>query len=137
MDLSFEEKSLWVRLFGLIGGVLLYWRAVAGHAGEDLGSQHVAAFALAVAGIVVVQVIGTIVIALVDRRQATDERDLALRLRASRLGGQVLAVGVFAALCAAVLVKGNFLFTHVLLGGWVLAQLAEIGAQLYFYGREA
>lgn len=137
MGMSFEEKSLWVRLAGLLAGVALYVRVVAGQQGADLGPQHLAAFALALAGLVVVVVIGQIVVALVDRRQATDERDRAIRLRASSLGAQVLAVGVFAALCAAVLVKGNFLFVHVLLGSWVLAQLVELGAQLFLYRRDA
>jgi hypothetical protein len=33
-------------------------------------------------------------------------------------------------------VPGNFAFTHVLLGAWVLAQLVETGSQLWLYRRE-
>jgi hypothetical protein len=47
----------------------------------------------------------------------------------------VLATGVFLALCAAMVTQGNFVFTHLLLGFWVLAQLVEIGSQLYLYRR--
>ena len=39
------------------------------------------------------------------------------------------------ALCAAVLTEGNFVFTHLLLGFWVLAQVVEIGAQLVLLRR--
>jgi len=47
----------------------------------------------------------------------------------------VLATGVFLALCTALLTNGNFLFMHVLLAFWVLAQLAEIGSRLFLYRR--
>ena len=49
----------------------------------------------------------------------------------------MLATGVFFALCAALLTQGNFVFTHVLLAFWVLAQLMQIGSQLFLYRREA
>ena len=35
------------------------------------------------------------------------------------------------------MIKGNFVFTHVLLGFWVLAQLVEIASQLVLYRRGA
>lgn len=83
------------------------------------------------------QIVGYGVIALVDRRTATDERDRWIGLKGARNASSVLAVGVFLALCAALTTKGNFVFTHVLLGFWLLAQLVEIGSQLYLYRRGA
>jgi hypothetical protein len=92
---------------------------------------------LAVILLVVTQVAGHLVIAILDRRCRTDERDRLIALKGTRNGAFVLATGVFLALCAAVLTKGNFVFTHLLLAFWVLAQLAEIGSQLYLYRKGA
>lgn len=58
-----------------------------------------------------------------------------IALKGTRNGSFVLATGVFVALCAAVFTNGNFVFTHVLLGFWVLAQLVEIASQLHLYRR--
>ncbi|NJO55469.1 MAG: hypothetical protein HC834_02930 [Rhodospirillales bacterium] len=45
------------------------------------------------------------------------------------------ATGVFLALCAALVIEGNFLFLHLLLAFWVLAHLVEIGSQVVLYQR--
>jgi hypothetical protein len=77
------------------------------------------------------------VIAIVDRRSETDERDRLIGLKGARNGSVVLATGVFCSLCLAVLTTGNFVFTHVLLAFWVAAQLVEYGSQLILYRRGA
>jgi hypothetical protein len=87
--------------------------------------------------LVVLMVAGHIFIAIIDQRTESDERDRLFELKGERNSSYVLATGVFLSLCAAVLIEGNFVFTHLLLGFWVLAQLVEIGSQLYFYRRGA
>ena len=87
--------------------------------------------------LVIMQIVGHIVIAIVDRRTETDERDRLIELKGTRNAAYVLATGVFLALCTALLTEGNFVFTHVLLGFWVLAQMMEIGSQLFLYRRGA
>ena len=42
---------------------------------------------------------------------------------------------VLVALCVSLVAEGNFLFTHVLLAFWVLAELVDIGSQLVLYRR--
>jgi hypothetical protein len=79
---------------------------------------------------------GRIHLAIVDPRDETDERDRLIELK-ERAWALVLAAGVFTSLVVAVQTQGNFLFTHVLLGSWVLAQLVETGSQLYLYRRGA
>lgn len=76
-----------------------------------------------------------ILLAFADRRAETDERDRLIALKGTRNGAYVLAVGVFVSQCVAIATEGNFAFTHVLLGWWVLAQLVEIGSRIYFYRR--
>jgi hypothetical protein len=138
MGMSFQEKSLWLMFVGLVAVFGSYfWIAlrVMPSRGPDVMPPHVALFGFVVVVLVVTQVAGHVVLAVVDRRTATDERDRLFELKGTRNAAYVLATGVFFALSAALLTKGNFVFTHVLLGFWVLAQLVEIGSQLFFYRR--
>lgn len=137
MGLSFQEKSLWLLFASLTVSFGLYFVTVLPAHTPNVLPQQVGLFVLVLVLLVVAQVVGHALIALVDRRSQTDERDRLIALKSSRIAAYVLATGVFLALCTALLTDGNFLFTHVLLGFWVLAQLVEIGAQLLLYRRGA
>ena len=137
MNLTFQEKSLWLMFAGLVAGFGFYFATVLPAAGVDVMPQQVALFVVAVVMLVVMQVAGLIVIAIVDRRTQTDERDRLIALKGTRNASYVLATGVFFALCAALVTEGNFVFMHVLLASWVVAQLVEIGSQLFLYRRGA
>ena len=136
-DVSFQEKSLWLMFVSLVVGFGFYFAMVLPAGAADVLPQQVVLFILAVVMLVVMQVVGHIVIAIIDRRTTTDERDRLIALKGTRNAGYVLATGVFLALCAALVTDGNFVFTHVLLASWVLAQLVEIGSQLVLYRRGA
>jgi len=135
VNLSFQEKSLWLMFAGLLGAFGLYFATVLPRPTVDVMPPQVGIFVVAVVWLVVVQIAGHIVLAIVDRRSEADERDRLIALKGMRNGGFVLATGVFFALCAALLTRGNFVFTHLLLASWVLAQLVEIASQLYLYRR--
>lgn len=137
MNLSFQEKSLWLMFVSLVVFFAFYFGKVLPTDAVSVMPQHVVLFVLAVMMLVIVQIAGQIVIAIVDRRSETDERDRLIELKGTRNGAYVLATGVFLALCAALLTKGNFVFTHVLLGFWLLAHLVQIGSQLVLYRRGA
>ncbi len=137
MDLSFEEKSLWLLVLSLIGVSGFYMFVVLPTHAANVMPQHIVLFTLSVVFLVIAQVVGHVLIVLVDRRTDTDERSRLIGLKGTRNGAYVLATGVFAALCAALLTDGNFVFTHVLLGFWVVAQLVESGSQLVLFRRGA
>lgn len=147
MGLSFQEKSLWVVLVGLIGAFGFYFTALASaqpavaeavpDLAVDVMPHQVALFVAATVLLVVFQVVGHVAIAIVDRRSETDERDRLIALKGTRNGAYVLATGAFFTLTAAVMTKGNFACAHVLLGFWVLAQLTETASQLVMYRRGA
>jgi hypothetical protein len=137
MDLSFQEKSLWLMFVSLVVGFGSYFVTALQTNAVDVMPHQVVLFVLAVVMLVIMQIVGHIVIAIVDRRTKTDERDRLIELKGTRNAAYVLATGVFLALCTALMTKGNFVFTHVLLGFWVLAQLVEIGSQLFLHRREA
>jgi hypothetical protein len=137
LNLSFQEKSLWFMFVSLVAAFGFYFTMVLLTATLDVMPHQVMVFVLAVGLLVIMQIVGHIVIAIVDRHSATDERDRLIGLKSTRNAAYVLATGVFLALCAALVMQGNFVFMHVLLGAWVLAQLVEIASQLYLYRRGA
>ncbi|MBI1299443.1 hypothetical protein GC175_31325 [bacterium] len=137
MNLSFQEKSLWLQFVSLIAVFGLYFSTVLPTDTMTVLPHQVGLFVGMVVLHVVLMVAGHILIAVIDRRTESDERDRLFELKGERNGSYVLATGVFLALYAAVFTEGNFVFTHLLLGFWVLASLVEIGSQLYFYRRGA
>lgn len=137
MGLSFREKSLWLMLASLIAAFGFYFMTVLPAKTADVMPHQIFLFALAIALLVIMQVVGHAVIAIADRRTHTDERDRLIELKGTRNAAYVLATGVFLSLCAALVTRGNFAFTHVLLAFWVLAQLVQIGSQLYLQRRGA
>jgi len=137
MSLSFHEKSLWLIFLSLFGIFAFYFGAVLPFKSPNLEPQHVTAFAVALCALVLTQIAGHIVIAIMDHRTETDERDRAIALKGTRNAAYVLSAGVFLTLCTALFIDGNLVFTHILLAGWVLSQLVEYGSQLVLYRRGA
>lgn len=135
MDLSFREKSLWLMFVTLIAAFGFYFVTVLPPGAADVRPPEVIIFVVALVFLVVMQIVGHVVIAIMDRRTDEDERDRLIELKGTRNASYVLATGVFLALCAALASDGNFVFTHVLLASWVVAQLVEIGSQLVLHRR--
>lgn len=141
MSMSFHEKSLWVSLAALVlafGGYFYsaYLTMPPAIAAKDVPAEQAGLFIAATVVLVVLLVAGHVVIALLDRRTDSDERDKSVELRGARYGSCVLATGAFLTLCTATITQGNAVMAHVLLGAWVLAQAVEIIAQLVIYRRE-
>ena len=140
MSMTFQEKSLWITLVGLVvtfGGYFYSAYSTILHmpVAKDLMPHHAGLFMGATALLVLILVAGHIVIALLDRRTEPDERDRSIELRAGQYSSFVLATGVFLALCTALMTEGNAIMAHVLLGFWVIAQGVEIVSQLVLYRR--
>ncbi|MDF2744585.1 MAG: hypothetical protein K0S88_5963 [Actinomycetia bacterium] len=76
-------------------------------------------------------------IALANPREAaaSDERDRLIAPRGERVGGYVLAVGVFAGLVLAMAELAPFYIAHALLLAWVLAELVEGATKIVLYRR--
>lgn len=135
--MSFQEKSLWVLFIGLLAAFSFYFSRVLPTDAKDIMPEQVGLFVTALVLLVVTQIAGHILLAVIDHRTETDERDKLIELKGTRNASYVLAVGVFASICIALVVEGNFLLIHVLLGSWVVAQLVEIASQLVLYRRGA
>ncbi len=142
--MSFQEKSLWLLFVSLLGIFGYYFAVVIPAKAVDVMPWHVGFFVALVVLLVLIQISGSIIAAIIgklsgsmDGRHDTDERDKLIGLKSTRNGAYVLATGVFLSLSSALFFDGNFVFTHVLLGFWVLAQLVEIASQLVLYRRSA
>jgi hypothetical protein len=139
MPLSFREKSLWLTFIGLTVTYVAYFAAVLpGAAAQvDVRPSQLATLSLAMVALVIVQIAGHVLFALVDRRTGVDERDRLIALRGARNGGFVLSCAVAFALATALLRAGNFAFVHVLLAGWVVSQLVATGTEIVLQRRGA
>lgn len=142
--MSFHEKSLWLLFVSLIGIFGCYFAVVLPAKAVDVQPGQIGLFAVLVVLLVLIQIVGAILLAIVgklsgsmDGTHDTDERDKLIGLKSTRNGSYILAVGVCMSLCAALVTQGNFVFMNLLLGFWVLAQLVEIGSQLVQYRRGA
>jgi len=140
VSMTFNEKSLWITLAGLVvafGGYFYsaYSTILPTTAAKDLLPHQAGLFIGATVLLVLILVAGHIVIALLDRRTEPDARDRSIELRAGQYSSFVLATGVFLALCTALMTEGNAIMAHVLLGSWVIAQGVEITSQLVLYRR--
>lgn len=140
MPMSFREKSQWIVIAALVAVYGAYFVAALPAAGRDVAPADMGRFVLAVLALVLVQAAGHALLAIAARRELArgvqrDERDAWIDLRGTRVGAHVLAVGVFAALCTALWVPGNFAFMHVLLAFWVASHMAGAATQLVLYRR--
>lgn len=135
MNLTFQEKSLWlmfVAIAVIYGG---YFFAVLPPGSPDVHAGHVVLFAGTVASLLIIAAVGHAVIAAMRKPEMQDERDQIIALKGTRNGSFVLGTGVFVSIITALVVDGNFWSTHVLFAALVLSELVEIGSQLFLYRR--
>lgn len=133
MRSSFREKSLWLMLASLVGVFGFYFATALPSPNQDVMPEQMVQFVLAIVMLVVIQVVGHAVIAIVDRRADVDERDKLIELRGTNYSSYVMGTGAFFSLCAALVTNGNFVFTHILLAFWVLAEITRIASQLFMH----
>lgn len=142
MSMTFQEKSQWVTLLGLLVAFGGYFRStwqtlLPSPIAPDIVPDQAGLFLAATILLVVILVVGHIVIAIFDHHTDTDERDRLIELKGERYGSFVLACGVFVSLCTAVYTEGNAIMAHVLLGSWVLAGVVESLTQILMYRRSS
>jgi len=139
--MSFEEKSSIIMtgalavVYGVYFAVVLRWLATTPV--DEIVYQPL--MIVAIVPLVIVAVLGHIVIALVNPKEANahDERDRLIALRGERIGGYVLAVGVFVGLVLAMGEFSQFYIAHALLVGWVLAEITAGTTRVVLYRRGA
>ena len=143
MDMSFQEKSAW----GLLAGILIvsaYYFPVALKVVAQ--TNHAAALiGVSVGGVIAITVIETIyhiIIAATGSTQS-DERDAMIDLKAERNGGLGLGLGLFVLIGyivqqhIALAGQGPGALTIVIyiLGALTLSEVAKLVSQIWYYRR--
>jgi hypothetical protein len=137
----FQEKSAiatigaLVVVYGAYFAIVARWLAVA-PAGE-IAYQPL--LIVAIVPITVLAALSHIVLAVANPKEANayDERDRLIALRAERVGGYVLAVGVFGAIVLAMAEAPQFFIAHALLLAWIAAQITDEAVKVVLYRRGA
>jgi hypothetical protein len=137
MTASFEERSVWIQLAGLVLVLGGYFVAAARmlSAGVDGLVPYVPVFGLSVALMVAVLVAGHVAAALASRPEGRDERDRLIEWRAESRAGWVVAAGVLGAITAMVLAVPNVWVAHLLLFSLFLSEVLKLALQLVDYRR--
>ena len=137
MDTSFEEKSVWIQLVGLVVGLGGYL-VVAGlmlSNGVSALPPFVPVFAVAIVLIVAVNIAGHVVAAITSRSDEADERDRLIGWRAESGSSWILGVGVIGAIMALILSVGGVWVAHLLLISLFGSEVAKDVLQIVYYRR--
>ena len=143
MDLSFQEKSAWGLLVGIVV-VSAFYFPVAFEVVATVAhpAPLIAVSAVGVVAIVIIETVYHVVIAAAARGGTDpDERDRLIDLKAERNSGFVLGVGLFT-LVGWIFVQSalgaEFVMQPLTIAVWILlaltvSEVAKLGWQLWYY----
>ena len=137
MDTSFEEKSVWIQLVGLVVGLGGYL-GVAGlmlSNGVSALPAFVPVFAVATILVVAINIAGHVVAAVLGRPDEADERDRLIGCLAESRSSWILGVGVIGAIVALILSVGGVWVAHLLLLSLFGSEVAKDVMQIVYYRR--
>jgi uncharacterized membrane protein HdeD (DUF308 family) len=137
MNASFEEKSVWIQLVGMVLVLGAYF-VVAGRmlaAGVTALPAYAALFAVAVVLMVILLVTGHVVAAIASRPEGRDERDRLIGWRAEHNSSWLLATGVLSAVTAMVFSVDPVWVAHLLLLSLFLSEVLGFVLRLVYYRR--
>ena len=137
MSASFEEKSAWVTLLGLLAAYAVYFAIAARmmSAGVTEVLAYAPLFAVSVMVLVAFLVAGHVAVAVVGGRQESDERDRLIAWRAEHGSSWILGAGVVGAIFALAAPIPKIWVAHSLLATLFLAEIANRALQIYYYRR--
>ena len=138
--MTFQEKSILINVTALVIGAIAYAALVIPLA-AGVPVDEVAYQPLMIVGVVLLTVIvvaGHVVVAVARPAEASagmDEREKLIGWRGQSAGGYVLAVGVFVAICLAMVEVPWFWIANVLAAMWVLAEVVAGLVKLALFRR--
>ena len=137
MDTSFEEKSVWIQLVGLVVGLGGYLVAAGVMLSNGVNAlpAFVPVFTVAIILVVAINIAGHVVVAIVGRTDEADERDRLIGCRAESRSSWILGVGVIGAITALILSVGTVWVAHLLLISLFGSELAKEVLQIVYYHR--
>lgn len=137
MGASFEERSVWIQLWGMVVGLGAYFilagRMLAGGVREM--SAFAALFLVSTGLMVVLLIVGHVVAALASRPEGRDERDRLISWRAEHNSSWVVATGVCGAVTCMVFRVENVWAANLLLLSLALSEVLGYVLRLVYYRR--
>lgn len=137
MNASFEEKSAWVTLAGLILAFVIYCWYAAGMlmAGTMEARAYLPLFLICGMVLVVFLVAGHVMAAVLETPEGSDERDQLIKWRADRGASWVLGpVVLLAALALSLPMEGAWV-ANGLLSGLFISEILRSALKAFFYRR--
>ena len=139
--MSFREKTAWISLVSLLLVFGIYFTVVGlAMAGRLQYSQTFNLFLQLVLAFVVLQVVLRLIVAKrapLDAKVPADEREKLIGLKADRVAGYILAVGVFVAIFTLHLGADRGELAHSVLLAFAISQLAKHAAVIVLHRRDA
>jgi hypothetical protein len=137
--MSFREKSAWVTLIAILLVFVLYMLHAPHLSDPGLWEVHI--LLACIVAFVLIEVIAYIVLRLrysEDARTPKDERERLIDLKATRLAARVYVIGSFLAVFVGLHVAhdGRAVGSLVLVA-FVIAEVVNYGARIYYYRRGA
>lgn len=137
MQPSFEEKSVWIQLVTMLLALGAYFALAAIMLSR--GVRELIAFVPLFAGatlfLIILQVFGHTLAALLGRPEPRDERDRLIEWRAESNSGWILGVGVLAGITGMIFKLDPVWIAHGLLLSLFLSHVACYVFQLVYYRR--
>ena len=137
MGTSFEEKSIWIQLVGMVIGLGTYF-VLAGRllaSGVREMPAFAALFVVTTVLMVIVLVAGHIVAAIASKPEGRDERDRLISWRSEHNSSWIIAAGVIGAVTCMVLGIENVWTANLLLLSLALSEVLGFVLQLVYYRR--
>ena len=145
MDLSYQEKSILGSLITIVVVYGYYFAAVLRDAGQP--EFNLGRLVLAVIAIIVIEIVYHIVLAIEQKPEPKDERDILIASKAYRNAYFLLATGAFLVIACVVMaglardaaptriIVTPFITVNLVLFFMVLAELMKFLTQLFYYRR--
>lgn len=142
MNLSLQEKSLWVSVASVIiifGYYFIYAFQILFDKSETNKIEILGLFIGILIFFIFVQVLFNILIGIFTRGRDTDERDRLIELKSTRIAYFVLAVGIWITISYSLIpiesLVNPLILAHILGFCFVVAEIVSYIAQLIYYRR--
>lgn len=137
MNVSFEEKSVWIQLVSIVVVLGSYFiiATLMLSQGITVLIAFVPLFIATIALLVGVLVVGYTIVAVASRLEGRDERDRLIEWRAESNASWILAAGVIAAITTLVFAVEAVWVAHLLLLALLLSEVTKFIFQLVYYRR--
>lgn len=135
--MSFEEKSVWIQLVGMLLALGAYF-LIAGQmaiAGQRAMPAYAAVFMVAVGAMVIFLIVVHTLAAIVAKPEQSDERDKLIAWRSEHNSSWLAAVGILTAVTCLVFEVQSVWTANILLLSLALSQVLGFVLQITYYRR--